>query len=65
MKFDLKSFVTVCMTVSLILFTYLKIVEPTVYVSVATAVFTYYFAHKKEVENEKTITEGIEPNQEI
>jgi hypothetical protein len=52
MKFDLKSFVTICMTISLIAFTYMKIVEPSVYVSVATAVFTYYFAHKKEETND-------------
>lgn len=54
MKFDLKSFVTICMTISLIAFTYMKIVEPSVYVSVATAVFTYYFAHKKNEEKVET-----------
>ena len=47
MKFDLKTFVTVCMTLSLIAFTYLKIIEPNIYVTICTAVFTYYFAHKK------------------
>ena len=66
MKFDLKTFVTVCMTISLIVFTYLKIIEPDTYKTICVAIFTYYFAHKKlegGVENDNK-QENIESEQD-
>ena len=43
MKFDLKTFVTVCMTIALIVFTYLKIIGNELFISTCGAVFAYYF----------------------
>lgn len=43
MKFDLKTFVTVLMTIALIVFTFMEKIGNELFVSTCGAVFAYYF----------------------
>ena len=68
MKFDLKTFVTVCMTLALIVFTFMDKVDSTLFTTTCGAVFAYYFnkdlkrgevgnGNKKEnIESEQNVT---------
>lgn len=53
MKFDLKTFVTVCMTIALIVFTFLEKIDTGLFISTCGAVFAYYFNKKPTKEAEK------------
>lgn len=43
---DLKSIVTFFITIALIIFTWKGIVQPELFITIATAVFTYFFTKK-------------------
>lgn len=49
MKLDLKTIVTLAMTIGLLAFTFLKIIGPEVFVATCGSVFAYYF--NKDVSN--------------
>ena len=50
MRFDLKTFVTVCMTSALIVLTFMEKIDSGLFISTCGAVFAYYFNRKKENE---------------
>lgn len=55
---DLKSIITIIITISMVIFTWKGIVSSDMFISVGTAVFTYYFTKKNEdklevIENER------------
>lgn len=54
MKFDLKTFVTVCMTIALIVLTFMEKIDSGLFISTCGAVFAYYFNRKKESEDGET-----------
>ena len=56
MKFDLKTFVTIVMTIGLIVFTFAKIIDPALFISTCGAVFAYYFNKDKVGEVKKDVT---------
>lgn len=55
MKFDLKTFVTVCMTIALIVLTFMGKIDTGLFISTCGAVFAYYFNKdsKKEVDTDE------------
>lgn len=51
---DLKSIITIIITIAMVIFTWKGIVSSDMFISVGTAVFTYYFTrkHTEEVKEE-------------
>ncbi len=47
---DLKSIITLILTVALVVFTYLKILDNETFIMAVSAVFTYFFTRRKEGE---------------
>ena len=52
-KFDLKTFVTVCMTIALITLTFLGKIDTGLFISTCGAVFAYYFNKDVKKESEE------------
>lgn len=48
---DLKSIITLAVTIAIIIFTYKGIISNELFVTIAGSVFTFYFTKKKEVED--------------
>lgn len=66
MKFDLKTFVTVCMTISLIVFTFLGKIGTELFISTCGAVFAYYFnKDMKRSDIYENKQENIESEQDV
>lgn len=62
MKIDLKTIVTLAMTIGLLVFTFLKIIGPEVFVATCGSVFAYYF--NKDISN-KGAVEYVTDSKEI
>lgn len=45
---DLKSIITLLLTIAMIIFTWKELIPTELFVTVTSAVFTYYFTRKKE-----------------
>jgi len=52
-KLDLKSFLTIAITLSMIGFTAFGLISPELFISVSGSIFTYYFSRQDKNKNEK------------
>lgn len=53
---DLKSIITLALTIALIIFTYIGIIPNELFITVTSSVFTYFFTKKSSIEkNEEKI----------
>ena len=50
MKFDLKTFVTVLITLTLCVMTFLGNIDVKDFIAIAMMIYTYYFSKKEKVE---------------